>query len=48
MDIATLVFLKRFIKDDELVGTSVASYKETIEDSRCQWNKEAMKQKLKL
>ena len=35
-------------KEGEWVGTPVASYKETIEDSRCQWNKEAMKQKLKL
>ena len=31
-------------KEGELIGTSVASYKETIEDSRCQWNKEAMEQ----
>lgn len=31
-------------KEGEWVGTSVASYKETIEDSRCQWNKEAMEQ----
>ena len=31
-------------KEGEWVGTSVASYKETIEDSRCQWNKEAMEE----
>lgn len=31
-------------KEGEWVGTPVASYKETIEDSRCQWNKEAMEQ----
>lgn len=31
-------------KEGEWVGTYVASYKETIEDSRCQWNKEAMEQ----
>lgn len=29
-------------KEGEWVGTPVASYKKTIEDSRCQWNKEAM------
>lgn len=34
----------RIKKEGEWVGTSVASYKETIEDSRCQWNKEAMEQ----
>ena len=31
-------------KEGEWVGTPVASYKKTIEDSRCQWNKEAMEQ----
>ena len=31
-------------KEGEWVGTPVASYKETIEDSRCQWNKEAMEE----
>lgn len=29
-------------KEGEWVGTPVASYKETIEDSRCQYNKKAM------
>ena len=31
-------------KEGELIGTSVASYKETIEDSRCQYNKKAMEE----
>ena len=31
-------------KEGEWVGTPVASYKETIEDSRCQWNKKAMEE----
>ena len=31
-------------KEGEWVGTRVASYKETIKDSRCQYNKEAMEQ----
>ena len=31
-------------KEGEWVGTPVASYKETIEDSRCQYNKKAMEQ----
>ena len=31
-------------KEGEWVGTSVASYKETIEDSRCQYNKKAMEE----
>lgn len=31
-------------KEGDWVGTSVASYKETIEDSRCQYNKKAMEQ----
>ena len=29
-------------KEGEWIGTRVASYKETIEDSRCQYNKKAM------
>lgn len=39
-----LLEYERVKKDDELIGTSVASYKETIEDSRCQYNKKAMEQ----
>ena len=31
-------------KEGEWVGTPVASYKETIEDSRCQYNKKAMEE----
>lgn len=31
-------------KEGEWVGTPVASYKETIEDSRCQYNKKTMEQ----
>lgn len=31
-------------KEGEWIGNTVASYKETIKDSRCQWNKEAMEQ----
>ena len=31
-------------KEGEWVGSYVASYKETIEDSRCQWNKKAMEE----
>lgn len=31
-------------KEGEWVGTSVASYKETIKDSRCQYNKKAMEE----
>lgn len=34
---------KEFVrKEGEWVGTPVASYKETIEDSRCQYNKKVM------
>ena len=31
-------------KEGEWIGTRVASYKETIEDSRCQYNKKAMEE----
>ena len=31
-------------KEGEWIGTPVASYKETIEDSRCQYNKKAMEE----
>ena len=31
-------------KEGEWVGTPVASYEETIEDSRCQYNKKAMEE----
>lgn len=36
---------KELVREEgEWVGTSVASYKETIEDSRCQYNKKAMEE----